>query len=166
MHYCDGNQTISQAWVESGLSHCFVETITGATLCGIMLIFGSIQLLFYRRYATPIDPRLRPKSIFFRMQVFVVFILILLFILRFALQAQYLYDRRLSGYMIFTVLAHVVAWSWSLVLLMQERTRILPSIPSRGHGLVLLTFWTMAFVAESLPFASLNSPDWWWRRSG
>lgn len=38
---------------------------------------------------------------------------------------------------------------------------MLPSVPTRGHGLVLLLFWTLAFIGENLTFVNLKQDDWW-----
>ena len=39
---------------------------------------------------------------------------------------------------------------------------MLPSIPTRGHGLVLLILVTISFVFETLALLSWFSPLWWW----
>jgi Mitochondrial ABC-transporter N-terminal five TM region len=48
------------------------------------------------------------------------------------------------------------------ILLYLESNYMLPSIPTRGHGMVLLAFVTAAFVVENLAFISWFSPLWWW----
>ena len=42
-----------------------------------------------------------------------------------------------------------------------ERHYQLPTPPSHGHGIVLLTSWSSAFVAENLAFLSMDNEDWW-----
>jgi len=34
-------------------------------------------------------------------------------------------------------------------------------MPTRGHGLILLLFWTLTFINESLAFINLRHEDWW-----
>ena len=55
-----------------------------------------------------------------------------------------------------------VAWSVSLNLIYVETHKVLPSIPSRGHGLILIVFWTLAFVVENCSIILLRSDDWFW----
>lgn len=42
-----------------------------------------------------------------------------------------------------------------------ERNSLLPSMPSRGHGLVLLIFWLLVFIAQNLNFLIVIKEDWW-----
>ncbi|GFO44776.1 ATP-binding cassette sub-family b member 6, mitochondrial-like, partial [Plakobranchus ocellatus] len=56
----------------------------------------------------------------------------------------------------------VAAYMISLWLLALEKRSMLPSIPTRGQGLVLLIFWALLFIRESLMFVSWNNPEWWW----
>ncbi|XP_059174693.1 ATP-binding cassette sub-family B member 6-like isoform X2 [Physella acuta] len=51
----------------------------------------------------------------------------------------------------------------SLWLLAMERRSMLPSLPTRGQGLVLLLFYGLLFVRENLMFISWNNPTWWWK---
>ena len=41
-------------WINHGVSICFLDTITSSVTLGFILIFGITQLLFYRKYATPV----------------------------------------------------------------------------------------------------------------
>lgn len=34
-------------------------------------------------------------------------------------------------------------------------------MPTRGHGLVLLIFWTMILINENLSFVNMRHEDWW-----
>lgn len=45
----------------------------------------------------------------------------------------------------------------------KERYYLLPSVPTRGHGLVLLLFWTLAFIGENLTFVNMKQDDWWFK---
>lgn len=49
----------------------------------------------------------------------------------------------------------------SAKLVLMERNSLLPSMPSRGHGLVLLIFWTLMFSAENLAFITIKREDLW-----
>lgn len=45
--------------------------------------------------------------------------------------------------------------------MVKERHYQLPSVPARGHGLVLLIFWTLLFIVENLSFINMRHEDWW-----
>jgi len=55
-----------------------------------------------------------------------------------------------------------VSWVLAAVLVYLECHWMLPSIPTRGHGLVLLILVTVSFVFETLALLSWFSPLWWW----
>lgn len=50
---------------------------------------------------------------------------------------------------------------FSICLVHIERHFLLPSIPTGGHGLVLLLFWTLVFINENLTFINMKHSDWW-----
>ena len=50
-----------------------------------------------------------------------------------------------------------------MYILSVERHKWLPSVPPRRHGIVLLGFWTLAFIADNLVFLNLNKPEWWFK---
>lgn len=45
--------------------------------------------------------------------------------------------------------------------MVKERYYLLPSVPTRGHGLVLLIFWSLVFIVENLSFINMRHEDWW-----
>lgn len=49
----------------------------------------------------------------------------------------------------------------SAKLILMERNSLLPSMPARGHGLVLIIFWILIFIAENLAFIRVIKEDWW-----
>lgn len=49
--------------------------------------------------------------------------------------------------------------------MVKERHYLLPSVPTRGHGLVLLVFWSLVFVIENLSFINMQHEDWWFHLS-
>jgi len=68
--YCPPNETlVPKIWAEHGTSQCFTETISSAAALGYILIFGTIQLMFYRKYAMPVEHYALPFSQLFGLQV-------------------------------------------------------------------------------------------------
>uniref|UniRef100_A0A336KJI7 ATP-binding cassette sub-family B member 6 n=1 Tax=Culicoides sonorensis TaxID=179676 RepID=A0A336KJI7_CULSO len=61
----------------------------------------------------------------------------------------------------FTVIGYMFSWC----LIVKERYYLLPSVPTRGHGLVLLVFWTLAFATQNLVFINFKHANWWFNLS-
>lgn len=55
----------------------------------------------------------------------------------------------------------VFVFPLSAKLVLMERKSLLPSMPARGHGLVLLIFWVLVFLAENVAFITITRDDWW-----
>lgn len=86
MEYCPPNVTLTQIWLNHGISHCFMDTVTTSIISGFLFIFGTIQLLMYRKYATPIEDDVRP-SYLYNLQIFLIAFVPMLALIRFVLQA-------------------------------------------------------------------------------
>lgn len=52
-------------------------------------------------------------------------------------------------------------YPYAICIVVKERYYLLPSVPTRGHGLVLLVFWTLVFIVENLSFINMRHEDWW-----
>ncbi|KAK4322985.1 hypothetical protein Pmani_006291 [Petrolisthes manimaculis] len=161
MMYCPPNITFSHIWVDHGISHCFLDTVSAVIYSTFLLIFGLGQWVMYRRYATPTDQYLQPKSMLFGIQVVLSLLMVVMVSLRFILQATVIGDHTIYGYMIIYFACNVVCWPLSLRLIFLERHYLLPTVPTRGHGIVLLVFWTLVLVGENLAFLNLRNEDWW-----
>jgi ATP-binding cassette subfamily B (MDR/TAP) protein 6 len=75
----------------------------------------------------------------------------------------YLFDfKKFYGYLILNCASSAVSWILSVYLVYIECCKTLPSIPTRGHGLILLVFWTSEFIIENLSIISFKSPEWFW----
>ncbi len=49
------------------------------------------------------------------------------------------------------------------MILRSERTRTMPTAQSRGHGLMILTFWCLAVLVEIFALISYRSPYWFFQ---
>lgn len=67
------------------------------------------------------------------------------------------------NFQILTTVLTVITYPYSVYILSVERHKLLPSIPTRGHGIVLLGFWTLAFVTENLMFVNIYKSEWWFK---
>ncbi|XP_063853359.1 ATP-binding cassette sub-family B member 6-like [Scylla paramamosain] len=161
MLYCPPNITLAEVWVGHGISHCLLETVCAATYTTFLLVFGVGQWLIYHKYATPIDQYLRPKSCLFGVQTALAVVMVLVAVARISLQATLIGHHIIYGYMILAFCCSLIIWPLSVRLVYLERNEQLPSAPTRGHGFVLLVFWTLVFVGENLAFLNLKNEDWW-----
>lgn len=87
MMYCPPNITFDHIWVNHGISHCFLDTVTSAVYALFITIFGGGQWLMYRKYATMTDQYLRPKSVLFGIQVTLTVLMVFIATARLILQA-------------------------------------------------------------------------------
>lgn len=55
----------------------------------------------------------------------------------------------------------VFVFPLSAKLVLMERNSLLPSMPARGHGLVLLIFWILVFIAQNINILIIKKEDWW-----
>ncbi|XP_067635780.1 ATP-binding cassette sub-family B member 6 [Eurosta solidaginis] len=161
MLYCPPNVTLSQIWVNNGISHCFMDTVGNAVASGFILLLGTVQLLMYRRYATRNDPTHITKSRLYAFQLFLLCFFPMLALVRFFLNARIYNDHAVYGYMILSTILVCISYPFSICIILKERFYQLPSLPTSGHGLILLLFWTLCFINESLAFINLRHEDWW-----
>ncbi|XP_011705031.1 PREDICTED: ATP-binding cassette sub-family B member 6, mitochondrial [Wasmannia auropunctata] len=160
MRYCPPNITFSDIWIDHGVSKCFMDTICISIISLYLIIFGSVQLWIYRKYATETENTL-PRSKLYNLQKFVLYLVPILSVVRIILQATVLDDGMVYGYMVLTTVLTVIVYPYSIYILKIERHKLLPSVPPHGHGLVLLGFWTLAFVAENLVLINIGKLEWW-----
>ncbi|XP_066593648.1 ATP-binding cassette sub-family B member 6 [Prorops nasuta] len=159
--YCPPNITFAEIWVNHGLSKCFMDTVSSSIIFLYLIIFGSFQLWMYKKYGTPISNDLLSKSKLYALQRFLLYFVPVLSIWRMLLQATVLDDKRVYGYMILSTILTISVYPYSAHILSVERHKLLPSVPPRGHGIVLLGFWTLAFVNENLVFINIGKLEWW-----
>ncbi|XP_063219275.1 ATP-binding cassette sub-family B member 6 [Bacillus rossius redtenbacheri] len=161
MLYCPPNVSLSEVWVNNGMSQCFMETVSTSIIAGFLFIFGSVQLWIYKKYATQVSLISLPRSKLYYAQIIFTVLLSVLAVVRCILQVTILNDGILYGYMIMSLLYAVSVFPFSLLLITVERHFLLPSVPTRGHGLILLLFWTLVLTTENLAFLNLRKEDWW-----
>ncbi|CAH1113985.1 unnamed protein product [Psylliodes chrysocephalus] len=161
--YCPPNISIWDVWVDHGTSHCFMNTLTSSILASYILIAGTIQLCIYRKYGTEVSPNHLSRSKLYYVQVFVTIFLPILEIIRFILQATVYEDKNVYGYMIVSLVLTCLAYPYSLWIIKVERHYLLPSVPTRGHGIVLIIFWTLTLISENLAFLNLEQKKWWFK---
>lgn len=116
MLYCPPNVTLSDIWINHGTSQCFMETVSISMIAGFLFIVGTVQLWMYRKYGTEISPNQLSRSKLYYTQIFFTYLIPLLEIIRFALQATILNDKQIYGYMVSTCSASFVLCLWLMNL--------------------------------------------------
>ncbi|XP_034832420.1 ATP-binding cassette sub-family B member 6 [Maniola hyperantus] len=160
MEYCPPNVTLGEIWIDHGISQCFMETASAGIIGGFLIVCGLMQIVMYRRYATEVvDVR---SSKLFMVQLFFTLFVPVLAVVRFLLQAFVFKGGHIYGYMILALVVNIIVFPLSAYLAVIERRFLLPSVPPRGHGFVLLVFWALIFISENLSFLNLNKEGWWW----
>lgn len=162
MLYCPANISIHDIWINHGVSTCFLETVTSSIVSLFILIFGLAQLVFYKRYSTPIEDL--PWNKLYSLQVLSHICLIVIAGLDILLR-HLLWHRQVLGYEVLYVVSSFITWPMLLWVLIVERSYQLPTPPSHGHGFVPLMTWTAAFIAENLAFLSMDNEEWWYHLS-
>lgn len=82
--------------------------------------------------------------------------------IKFSIETTVIEKNKFYGYLILNCAAKSISWIMAIILLYIESCKILPSIPSRGHGLVLLIFWTLQLIIENFAFISYKGKEWFW----
>uniref|UniRef100_A0A8C7P6N4 ATP-binding cassette sub-family B member 6 n=1 Tax=Oncorhynchus mykiss TaxID=8022 RepID=A0A8C7P6N4_ONCMY len=158
--YCEASASISEAWLEGGISPCFYFTLVPTVLLTLSFFFGTFHCVCYRRYGTEMEPKFVPRSRLYGLQLAVSLLLLLQFLGGLVWRAAG--GGELPGYVVLYGLLSMLGWAWAVALLRLERRRVLVRDRTRGHSTVLLLFWAVAFSAENLAFVSWASPYWWW----
>lgn len=99
--YCDHQSNFSALWINNGISHCFLTTLTSSVLGGIALLFGGIEIYFYRRYATRLEFSQWHSAHLKRLyvlQLALIFLVAAEPIVRLILNGTLIGDKRIYGY--------------------------------------------------------------------
>ncbi|CAB1328058.1 unnamed protein product [Coregonus sp. 'balchen'] len=161
--YCEASASISEAWLEGGISPCFYFTLVPTVLLTLSFFFGTFHCVCYRRYGTEMEPKFIPRSRLYGLQLAVSLLLLLQFLGGLVWRATGGGGvGELPGYVVLYGCLSMLGWVWAVALLRLERRRVLVRDRTRGHSTVLLLFWAVAFSAENLAFVSWASPYWWW----
>lgn len=98
--YCPPGISFLDVWIDHGFSKCFIETVSNGSVCAFLLIFGSLQLYIYKKYAIEISEDTLRRSCLYKLQLFLHIFVPLIAIVRFILQATILDDKTVYGYMV------------------------------------------------------------------
>ena len=98
--FCPPNITIKDIWINHGVSHCFMETVSSSVIGGFILIFGIVQLIIYKKYATRVDVRRLRPSFLYKFQIFLMVLLPVLSAVRLDLRWKYYDGAVIYGFMV------------------------------------------------------------------
>ena len=157
MQYCPQNISIQDIWIDKGVPLCFLETITSTILGLFILLFGTIQIIRYKKNGVKIS-NLSTSNKLFCLQVLVHFALILLAGLG-ILIPKVIFKQEVFGFEVLSIIASSFNWMMSLALVILEKKYQLRNSRQRRHGIVLILTWIGVFVKENLIF--LTNEKWW-----
>lgn len=100
--FCPPNVSISDIWVNHGVSHCFMDTVSSSVIGGFILLFGVSQLIIYRKYSTRIDSRRIKPSYLYKFQILLMLLLPILAAVRLDLRWKFYDNAPVYGFMVRT----------------------------------------------------------------
>jgi len=116
----------------------------------------------YRKYSSKIEKKYVNSNLGSVLQVLLTVLLILESLSHIVTTDLMKIKGGVVGVDVLTFICVLLAWMGSLKVLSLERKELLPMLPPRRHGLLLLVFWTLAFLRENLAFVSWWSHSYWW----
>lgn len=102
-NFCPENISFSEIWMKNSLNECFFDTVSSSIIAGYILVFGVLQIIVYRKYATRIDAHRIRSSFFYSFQIFLLVLLPMLCAIRLILRWKYYEPPQVYGY---TVCSH------------------------------------------------------------
>lgn len=124
------------------------------------MIVGAFEVLAYWKRAVKWQKEHRPKPHWFRFQIFLHLCMVSIYIARIATLGV-LGHEALPGFVELSTCFYLASYLIACLVVFVERTRTLATRARRGHGIVLLLFWTIAAVSEILAVVSISSDQWW-----
>ncbi|XP_055303867.1 ATP-binding cassette sub-family B member 6-like [Sitodiplosis mosellana] len=144
------NIMVHDYW-SNGLVNIWISSL----LAAFIVTFGSIQFIGYYKYGTPIvDSTKIPSSKLYYLQMCLLTLIP-------SLSAMNLFpDPHSYGYTIFTTTLMCLSFLISILLVLKDRFYSMPSNTKRGHGVVLLTFWLLMVINETVSIFTSKKGQW------
>ena len=156
MQYCPQNISIQDIWIENGVPLCLLETITFSILGLFILLFGTIQIIRYKKNGIKIT-NLSTSNKLYCFQVLVH--LALIFMGLGILIPKSIFKHEIFGFEVLSIIGSSFIWIMSLALVILEKQYQLRNSGQRRHGIVLIFIWIGVFIKENLIF--LTNEKWW-----
>ena len=156
MQYCPQNISIHDIWIENGVSLCFLETITSTFLGLFILLFGTIQLIRYKKNGI----KIQNLSTFNKLFCFQVLVhLALIFMGLGILIPKAIFKHEIFGFEVLSIMGSSFIWIISLAIVILEKKYQLRNSGQRRDRIVLILTWIGIFTKENLIF--LTNEKWW-----
>ena len=150
--FCEGGDGYSLAWVEGGLSRCFLQVVGSLSCAGILLVVGLSGVVMSGKKTSkpvPLTPSL----------IFTSILCLLLALTSAAHGAVSITLHSIYGYIILQDILGIVSWVVAMAIVYHERHR---RISIGSHGISLVMFWLLNGVWESFQLLGWSNPHWWW----
>lgn len=157
--FCPNNHSLFDVWLDQGLSQCFLNTFASSVLMFLMVL-SILEILAFWKKAITWRREHKPKPFWFRVQTLLHLCVLALHITRIVVHGA-LGPKPLHGYLELSTCFYSIAYIVAMMCLYVERTRTLATRTRKGHGTLLLLFWTIATMTEVLAVVSFQSPLWW-----
>ncbi|CAF0710406.1 unnamed protein product [Brachionus calyciflorus] len=129
----------------------------------IKLEITSLEVNTKKKFSHNIDNEYLNRNCLFKIQYLLHFLLMLEAFVKFSMETTIIEKNKFYGYLILNCATKSISWILAINLVYIESCKALPSIPSRGHGLILLIFWTLQLLIENLVFISYKGDEWFWK---
>lgn len=73
--FCPPNVTISDTWINHGISQCFFDTVCSSILLGFILLFGTAQLIIFKKCSIQINSNRIRTSLLYKLQISLLLLL-------------------------------------------------------------------------------------------
>ena len=154
LRFCEQGESYSVAWVQGGVSRCFLQVVGSLVCAGVLLVISGTGAVLGRRPAHP------PRRLPFPRPLFLTLAFSLLLALTYAvhLLLSLLLDSAV-GYIVLQDCLGMVSWFVATVIAYRERLRL---IRGWGHGVWLVVYWGLQGVWQVLQLLGWANPHWWW----
>lgn len=139
--------------------NAFLNTFASSVLMFLMVL-SILEILAFWKKAITWRREHKPKPFWFRVQTLLHLCVLALHITRIVVHGA-LGPKPLHGYLELSTCFYSIAYIVAMMCLYVERTRTLATRTRKGHGTLLLLFWTIATMTEVLAVVSFQSPLWW-----
>lgn len=160
--FCKTGDDYTIPWQSGGFSRCLVDIVGSLSSSYCLFIVGLSSIVFCGTQVKKPKHSL-PWHYFLRSPVLCIelvasAIYCVSFVVDFILNGV-LAGGAINGSLVLVDTVSILAWGFSLLVIIRERMSIFYSLP---HSFSLVVFWVMSALWLCCSVVSLHSPLWWW----
>ena len=159
--FCEPGDSYSHAWVDGGVSRCFLQLLGSITCGGVLLVLGLSAAVLCPKPPPPLLLLPLPPSLLVTCSL--CFLLCLTYMADLVVKgALHLAGDAIFGYTLVVDGLGIVSWLVAMAATYRERHSV---ACGRLHGLWLVLFWLLSSLWLSLQLLGWASSQWWWELS-